>query len=86
MPIALFVIQLGFGPLLSPWGQIELVKWDIAKLAKESDQRTLIVIAKGLASAGYFKQAAEVVARIDSRFEKQRFGLRWPRGWRRWET
>jgi hypothetical protein len=57
---------LAVATLLSPWGQIQLVKWDIAKLSRGNDQGTMRVIAGGLSSAGYPLQAAEVAARIEN--------------------
>jgi hypothetical protein len=38
--------------LLSPWGQIQLVKRDLMNLSRGKDQETLRVIAMGLASVG----------------------------------
>jgi hypothetical protein len=66
----LSVMVLAVATLLSPWGQIQLVKWDIAKLSRGNDPRTLSVLAIGLSSAGYPLQAAEVAARIDNPYWK----------------
>ena len=66
--LAAAVLIFIFGPgliwLYSPWGQIQLVKWDIAKLSRGNDQQTLVGLAKGFPFAGYREQAAEAAAAI----------------------
>ena len=57
---------------LSPWGQIQMVKWDLANLSKGNDQAVLKVIADALPSVGEFEWAAEVASRIEQPGEKAR--------------
>jgi tetratricopeptide (TPR) repeat protein len=70
--IGALVIQLAIGLFLSPWGQIQVVKWDIARLGRGNDQPTLRVIATGLSSVGDFDHAGQVAARIDHPYDKAR--------------
>ncbi|MCS6328564.1 MAG: TIR domain-containing protein, partial [Nitrospira sp.] len=56
--------------LYSPWGQIQLIRWDIASLKNGNDQDTLQVMARGFASAGFLEQSLEVAARLDDPMEK----------------
>lgn len=64
--LILFAVQILFGFMLSPWGQIRQVKWDIAKLAKGQDQGALATITLGLLSIHESKQAIDVAIRIEN--------------------
>ncbi len=74
----LSVIVFSFAMLLSPWGQIELVKWDIDKLIRGKDKRTGSVIALRLLSTPYplqtaaelLKEAVDTAVSIDNPFDK----------------
>jgi tetratricopeptide (TPR) repeat protein len=68
--IGLFAVQMLVGLVLSPWGQIQQVKWDIAKLSKGHDQEVLRIIVRGLLPVGDLLQAGKAADRILNPGEK----------------
>ncbi|HSE59623.1 MAG TPA: hypothetical protein VLA99_13050, partial [Nitrospiraceae bacterium] len=54
----------GVAGWFSPWGQIQMVKRDLAELGGGNDRPTLEVVAIGLASARYLGEAVSVASRI----------------------
>jgi hypothetical protein len=69
---AVLILGPGLIWLYSSWGQIQLVKWDIAKLSRGNDQPTLEALAGGFPFAGYREQAVEAAVAIADPFFKAR--------------